>query len=188
MNDPAKLTSKKIESFLSKLSELVDTLPSQETKSQIDQDLDVLIKFLQDFRGRLKSVPTVEDTDGIVSTIETLKDYVRVAESDPVMSVILGFRSDKGSSKKSSQNSLTEMECREAKIIAQELRGLSEKEVEDRLADPKKHTVAMLRQIAGELGLRISSKASKKVIVETIIKTIENERGYRILRGASERL
>ena len=45
MNNSVKLTGKKLDSFLSKLSELVDALPSQETKSRLDRELGVLIEF-----------------------------------------------------------------------------------------------------------------------------------------------
>ena len=186
MKNSAKLTGRKLESFLSRLSELVDVLPSQETKSQIDQELDVLIKFLEDFRTRLNSLPTVEDTEDIPSTIETIKDYVRVAESDPVMSRVLGFRLDKGMSRRPSQNSLTEQDRIEAKAIAQELKRLSHEKVEDKLADTKKYTVAMLRQIAGELGLKIPSKSTRSSIIETIIKEMENLRGYNLLRHGGD--
>ena len=181
MNNSTKFTGRKLESFLSKLSELVDALPSVETKSQLDRELDILIGFLLDFRTRLNSLPTLEDTDGIRSTIETLNDFVRVAESNPAMSRILGFQSSKGVSKTPSRISLTEDECREAKIIAQKLKRLAPKESMDMLADTKKYTVAMLRQIAEELGIKFASKSTRQSMVDTIIKKMENHRGYDLL-------
>lgn len=182
MKDGVKLTGRKLEGFLSKLSELVDALPSQETKSQLDRELDVLIRFLQDFRSRLKSLPTVEGRDGVSATIETLKDYVRVAESDPVMSRVLGLSSEKGWQTKPSQNLLTEHDRREAKAITEELKGLSHEEVERKLAEGKKYKIAMLRQIGGELGLKFPSKSTRLSMVEKIAKKIDNLRGYDSLR------
>ena len=64
MSDSVKLTGRKLDSFLSKLSELVDALPADETKLRLDRELDALIKFLQDFRIRLRSLPAGEDVTG----------------------------------------------------------------------------------------------------------------------------
>ncbi len=189
MKDSAKSTGRKLEGFLSKLSELVDALPSQETKSQLDRELDVLIRFLQDFRSRLKSLPTIDGRDGISSTIETLNDYVRVAESDPVMSRVLGLSLDRDGPKRPSQNLPTEHDRREAKALTEELKDLSHEEVERKLTEGKKYKIAMLRQIGGELGLKFPSKSTRPSMVEKIAKKIDNLRGYDSLRhGHDERL
>ena len=185
MGNSPKLTGRKLDSFLSKLTELVDMLPSQETKSRLDQELDVLIKFVQDFRARLKSLPTVEDTEGVISTIETLKDYVRVAESDPLMSRVLGLSLDQKELKRPSRSSFTEHDRKEVKAIAEEIKGLSQEEAERKLADGKKYKIAMLRQIGEELGLNFPSKSTRLSIVEKITKKLDNLRGYDSLRRGS---
>ena len=140
MNNSVKLTGKKLDSFLSKLSELVDTLPSQETKSRLDQELGVLIEFLKDFRTRLRSLPTGEDEEGVTSTIETIRDYVHVAESDPIMSRVLGLSSESRTLRKSSHHSLTAQDREEAKAMAEELKTLSPQDIDHRLADKRKYT------------------------------------------------
>ena len=186
MSNSIKLIGEKMDNFLSRLSELVDTLPSQETKSRLDQELKVLIEFLQDFQVRLKSLPTGEDANGITSTIEMIKDYVRVAESDPVMSRVLGFSSDNGSSKRSPRNSLTKQGREEAKVIAEELKRHSSGDVERRLADKRKYNIPMLKQIGGELGLSIPSKSTRLSIIEKITKKTANLRGYNYLRNGRD--
>ena len=182
MSNSTYSTGKKLHVFLNKMSELVDVLPSQETKSRLDQELKVLIEFLVDFRKRLRMLPVVEDTHDIVSTIETIKDYVRVAESDPVMSRILGLSTDNGSLRKTARRSLTTQNRKEAKHVAEMLKELSPEEVERMLADKKKYTVLMLRQIAKELGLKLPSRSTRLSIVEKIVKKTANIRGYRYLR------
>ena len=182
MSTSIQSTGKKLDTFLTKMSELVDVLPSRETKSQLDQELGVLIEFLMDFRNRLRTLPVVEDTDDITSTIETIKDYVRVAESDPVMSRILGLSSENGPLRKSRRRSLTAESRKEAKNLAEVLKGLSPSDVESRLADKKKYNVLMLRQIGKELGLRIPSRSTRLSIVEKIVKKTSNLRGYKYLR------
>lgn len=181
MGNAIKSPGKKLDRFLNSLSELVDTLPSQEAKSRLDQELKALIQFLQDFRKRLESLPTGEDADGFTSTIETVKDYVRIAESDPVMSRVLGLSSDNRALGKPSRNSLTEQGRKDAKAVAKELKELSSEDVERKLAD-KKYNIPMLRQIGGELGLNIPSKSTRLSIIEKITKKTANLRGYNYLR------
>lgn len=182
MNKSAKLTGKKLDSFLSKLSELVDGLPSQETKSQLDRELGVLIEFLKDFRTRLRTLPTGEGVEDVTSTIETIRDYVRVAESDPIMSRVLGLSSESRTLRKSSHNSLTAQDREEAKTMAEELKTLSPQDIDRRLADKKKYTVPMLKRIGGELGLNFPSKSTRLSIIEKISKKTANLRGYSYLR------
>lgn len=180
MADSMQSMGKKLDSFLSKMSELVDTLPSQETKSRLDKELGVLIEFLTDFRNRLKTLPTGQDANAIASTIEMIKDYVRVAESDPMLSRILGL-SQNGISRKS-PNLLTEQSRKEAESIAEVLKELLPEEVERRLSDRRKYNVPMLKQIGKELGLSIPSRSSRLSIMEKIVKKTANLRGYRHLR------
>ncbi len=188
MSASVQSTGKKLDSFLTKMSELVDVLPSRKTKSRLDEELGVLIEFLVDFRSRLRSLPVAEDTDDITSTIEMIKDYVRVAESDPVMSRILGLSSENGPLRKSRRRSLTAQSRKEAKNMAEVLKGLPPADVERKLADKKKYNVLMLRQIGKELGLRIPSKSTRLSIVEKIVKKTSNLRGYKYLRHGHSRI
>ena len=58
---------------------------------------------------------------------------------------------------------------------------MSGDEVQDRLLD-KTYSVALLRQIGGELGIRIPSRASRSSVIDTIAGKLANRRGYNILR------
>lgn len=186
MSHNGKVSAKKLDSFLNKLSELVDALPSQETKSRLDRELAALITFLEGFRAKLKSLPTDGDVDGVTSTIETIKDFVRVAEADPVMSRVLGLSSVNGGFRKSPQRPLAGREREEAKTVAAELRTLSPGDVERKLADKQKYNVPMLKQIGRELGLNLPSRATRLSIIEKIAKKTANLRGYSYLRHGND--
>ena len=54
-------------------------------------------------------------------------------------------------------------------------------QVQHRLPD-KSYSVALLRQIGGELGIRIPSRANRSSVIDTIAGKLANRRGYDILR------
>lgn len=186
MNNSVKLTGRKLDSFLSKLSELVDALPTEETKHRLDRELETLIKFLQDFQIRLRSLPVGEDVEGVTSTIEAIKDCVRVAESDPVLSSVLGLSSGNKPSGKSLRNAYSVQSRKDAKAVAEKLRALSPSDIELMFADRKKYNVPMLRQIGEELGLHLPSRSTRLSIIEKIAKKTANLRGYEYLRRGSD--
>ncbi|MDE2997489.1 MAG: hypothetical protein OXU79_00250 [Gemmatimonadota bacterium] len=186
MNNTVKLTGRKLDSFLSRLSDLVDALPTEETKHRLDRELEALIGFLQDFQMRLRSLPAGEDVEGVTSNIETIKDYVRVAESDPVLSSVLGLSSRNRTMSKSPRAAYTAQNRSDAKGVAEELKGMSSAEIERMLADRKKYNVAMLRQIGDELGLNLPSRSTRLSIIEKIVKKTANLRGYNYLRQGSD--
>lgn len=186
MSDSVKLTGRKLDSFLSRLSELVDALPSEETKHRLDRELEALIKFLQDFRIRLRALPAGEDVEGVTSNIEMIRDCVRVAESDPVLSSVMVLSSRNKAMNKSPRAVYSAQSRADAKAIAEELKGLSSADIEQMFADRKKYNVPMLRQIGGELGLNFPSRVTRLSMIEKIVKKTANLRGYDYLRHGSD--
>lgn len=182
MTDPKILTGKKIEVFLSKLSELVEALPTQETKNKTNQELNTLIEFLLEFQERMKNVPTIEETKEISSNIERLITLVKIADSDPFLSRTLGLQSQKFGGQPKRQ-SLTQAERGKAKELAEQIKGLSPEELNQKLEDTNKYKVILLKQIANELGIKVESKASRSSIIEKISTKISNVRGYEYLRN-----
>ena len=178
MNTANKSTGRKLDRFLSDLSALVDTLPSPDVKAQVDRELGSLIEFLQDFRDRLKSLPTDKDADGVAATIEAVRDCVRIAEADPVMSRILGLSPEFHATRKPVKGVTTERDREAAKSIARELKDMPPGEVEQALADKGKYNVSMLRQVGGELGIRLPSKSTRLAMIDRISKALANRWGY----------
>ena len=176
----AATTGRKLDRFLTDLSALVEALPSPEVKARMDADLVSLIKFLQDFRNQLNSLPTDDGAEQIASTIESIKDLVRVAEADPTMCRVLGL------SERPRPNSRPRRQAKaggpDAAKALDELQQLSSDEVEQALSNRASYNVQTLRAIATQLGLRIPSKATRLSIVEKIAKTLANRWGYQYLR------
>ena len=178
MGKTNELTGRKLDKFLTEMSALVDALPSPEMKAQIDRDLASLITFLQDFRDRLKSLPTDNDFDGVAATIEAVRDSVRIAEADPVMSRILGLSSEFQGPKKSAKSRAAKQNSEAAKSIANKLQDMPHGDVGQVLADKRKYNVSILRQIGGELGISLTSKSTRLAMIEKISKTLANRWGY----------
>ena len=178
MRGKGGFTSKKVDSFLGKLSELVGSLPSPQEKARVDNDLRMLINYLERVRKQLELVPTRDQIDG--SVIDRLRELMKVVDSDPVLSRILGF-STNGRRVRRRASVLGEDARVRAREVARELETLSGDQVQYRLLD-KSYSVALLRQIGGELGIRIPSKASRSSLVDMIAGKLSNRRGYDILR------
>ena len=169
---------RKLDRFLIDLSALVEALPSPDAKVQMDRDLASLITFLQDFRDRLKSLPTDNDLEGVTSTIEAVRDCVRIAEADPAMSSILGLSSERKGPKKSFASIATKENREIAKSAAGELRDMPPENVEHVLGDKRKYNVSTLRQIGDELGIGFASNSTRLAMIEKISKTLSNRWGY----------
>ena len=178
MGKTNELTGLKLDKFLTDMSVLVEALPSPDAKAKINRDLASLIEFLQDFRDRLKSLPTDNDLDGVVSKIEAVRDSIRIAEADPTMSRILGLSSGFKRPRKSTKNSTAKQNLAAAKSIAVELRCMPPGDIEQVLADKRKYNAAILRQIGDELGISLSSRSTRPVMIEKITKTLANRWGY----------
>ena len=178
MNSKSGFTSKKMDGFLGKLSDLVGSLPSPDEKSRIDNDLRVLINYLEGIRKQLELVPTRSEIDS--SVLERLRGLVKAVDSDPVLSGVLGL-STNGRRVGRRARALGDDARDRAREVAKELETLSGDQVQHRLLD-KSYSVALLRQIGGELGIRIPSKASRSSVIDTIAGKLSNRRGYEILR------
>lgn len=181
MTDSKKITGKKIEAFLSNLAGLVESLPTLETKAEVNRELDALIGFLSEFQEKMRDVPTIEETKEISSTVERLITLVKLADSDPFLSRNLGLSPQK-SGGQSRHQSLTDTERRKAKEIAAQIKKLSPQELSKELADKKTYKVVFLKQVASEIGARVSSRATRASIIEKISKKLSNTRGYDYLR------
>lgn len=174
------LTARRVENFLSKLSELADALPSAERKAEIDRDLDAIVGFLLDFKKRLNSVPAFEDMQGLEESVKTLKHFVRVAEGDPVISKALGLKqTEKRRPKSESEVSSKRVNIKEE---IDQIKSLSPEEIKSHLADGEKYSSVTLRDISSELGIRVGSKTNREIIIENIAKRIGNLAGYDFLR------
>lgn len=174
-------TGRRLDRFLTDLSALVESLPSADARAKMDADLASLIEFLEQFRTTLKSLPTDGGADQIAATIEYVKDFVRIAEADPTMCRVLGLSERNQTNGRPRQQPRVAGDFDAAKVL-DGLQKMPSQEIERTLTDRKTYTVAALRAIASQLGLRIPSRATRLSVAEKISKALSNRRGYQYLR------
>ena len=174
-------TGRRLDKFLTDLSALVESLPSADAKARMDAELVSLIEFLEQFRTMLKSLPADDRAGQIAATIEYVKDFVRIAEADPTMCRVLGLSERAQTNGRPRQQPKLAGDFDAAKVL-DELQKMPSQDVERTLTDRKTYTVAALRAIASQLGLRIPSKATRLAVAERITKALSNRRGYQYLR------
>ena len=179
-------TGRKLDRFLTDLSALVESLPSADAKARMDADLASLIEFLEQFRARLNSLPTDDGAEQMASTIEHIRDFVRIAEEDPTMCQLLGL-SEQGRTNGRPRQRTIAADFDAAKAL-DKLQQMPSQEVELALTDRNTYKVAALRAIASQLGLRIPSKATRLSVAEKIAKALANRRGYQYLREGGDHL
>ena len=177
--ETAKLTTKRVDAFLGRLSELVVALPSAERKAEIDHELDALIDFLLDVKKRLSHVPTSDDAAGLEASFNTLRHFIQIAEADPLISKALGLQERKTRQRPNRPHKHADLDITQE--IA-ELRLLSPDEMRQTFEDKHKYTVATLRRIGAEFGIRVRSNATRALISEQIVKRAGNLAGYEYLR------
>ena len=178
MSTKSGLTGKKMEAFLGKLSDLVGSLPSADEKAQIDNDLKVLISYLEEVRKQLEAMPIRGQMDG--SAIGRLRELLRAVDADPLLSRVLGM-STNGPRVRRGTRVIGEDARIRAREVARELQNLPGDQVQYRLLD-RSYTVALLRRIGDELGIRIPAKANRSSVIDIIAGKLANRRGYDILR------
>ena len=175
-----RLTAKRVTAFLQHLTSLVEVLPTQQQKVELQHELNAIIAFLRDFKERLAELPTREDEEGLKQSLEVLRHFVTIAESDPVICRTLGLTPRRTKSSSSVNRRKIPLDH---KVIVEELNKLSADDIRTMLTDRTKGwTVADLKQIAGLMGLRVRSRATRATIVDLIVKRTENQEGYEYLR------
>ena len=176
-----RLTAKRITSFLQQLESLVDSLPTQERKEEIERELECVIGFLNDFKARLTALPTTEDEARLQESLRVLRHFVAVAEADPLISKTLGLH-PKAQRLRSSTG--RPQERPDVTTMVDELKGAPPAEVRQVLTRKENGcTVADLKQIAAAMGVRVPSKATRTAIVDQIVNRTEKEAGYALLRA-----
>lgn len=174
------LTAKRVDTFLKHLAALADSLPTKDQIDEVERELDRVMAFLADFKARLITLPTREDEASLQESLKVLRQFILIAEADPLISKTLGLQPKQAKARSRPARTKTRPDVA---TIIDDLRGSPTNEIRTSFSERVNGcTVADLKQIAASIGLRVGSKTTKSAIIEQIAKQAENEAGYAYLR------
>jgi hypothetical protein len=170
------------EALLKGLKSLLTSLPSEEERSELLRTLREAQSFLSEIELLVEAVPTMESSKELSLGLSRLDILAERVQRDDGLRRLLGLRGSKASrSKRVVTNGGAD-----ARAIELE-RELIRTDVSDIAASLEKQgePLAVLVKLAGLLGMRTRSKERKADLIRRIASHVENQRGYRILRGDS---
>jgi hypothetical protein len=157
---------------LKALRAAMESLPSEEEIAESVRAIDEIMAFLTDLRRRLSEQPARrEDLQKATLLLESFlsghRGQVLFTESRKTGRAAQGENADVGE-------------------LRHELEQLPLEDVRARLLDESLYPVAMLRELARELGLRLDARLPRADLADAIYKRgFANPRGYQALRDVS---
>jgi hypothetical protein len=161
------------EGFIKGLRSLLDTLPSESQKQEINDALAELIRFFAELQNSFRSMPSVEDADQLSQSLQKLEALVTSVEKIPAISVAFGI--DEESTKKSVSSRSTNKNIIDVKEVLASLANSSGDEIREQLAE-KKYKRDILRDIISEMGNKAPGSATIRDLVDKIATDIVNQR------------
>lgn len=162
------------------LKALLTSLPSEEEKGELIRTLSEAQSFLEEFRLLVEAVPSMESSRDFTEGLSRLDILVERAGRDAGLRRLLGLRrSTPAGARKATTRG-------DANVKAGKLeRELIHLEISDVVAslEQSAEPLAVLSKLAARLGMRTRSKERKSQLIKRIATHIENQRGYRLLRG-----
>ena len=167
-----------MESMFRGLKGLLNSLPTEEEKCELLRNLTEAENFLEELRSLVEAIPTMESSRELSEGLSRLDILTARAYRDAGLRKLLGLRGPTAHRKKrtgASEDTNGRVSELEAKISHSET-----SEISDLLM---RESVAVLKGVAGNSGIRTRSKERKQDLARRITTHIENQRGYTLLRG-----
>lgn len=167
-----------MEALFKGLKGLLNSLPTEEEKSELLRNLTEAENFLEELRTLVEAIPTMESSRELSEGLSRLDILAERAYRDAGLRKLLGLRGPKprGNGKavpiEDTNGRVSELE----ELIAHS----QTSQIQDLLG---RDSLAVLKGVAGRLGIHTLSKERKPDLVKRIATHVENQRGYALLRG-----
>lgn len=158
---------------------MLASLPSEEEKAELLRTLHEARSFLEDLQVVIEAFPTTESSRGMSEAMSRLDILVDRAGRDERLRSVMGLRST--GPKAGRINGSKDAEAR-ARGLMQKLGDTESAAIEDML-ERSGEPLSVLAALAAELGMRVPSRQRKADLIKRIATRIENQRGYKLLRG-----
>lgn len=180
MSKPSKQRRSRLEVFLKHLNGILDALPSDSEKQEIEGALVKLIGFMNDLKARLELVPSAEEVSGLRVAAQRLEQALMSAENDPVLAGVFGLARPQAGRRES--RAASEASSAAGRSALEALQALSVDEIRSKLQSDS-YPLATLRAVASVLGVRPTKGLSREALAHQVTMRIANTRGYERLRG-----
>lgn len=172
--------------FITHLQSMIDTLPTNAEKLEIETNFNNLILFLEDIRNKITAVPSVENINEVTQSLQAFEDLFKKAELNPILSSALGLSHRLPKKKKPAKSSMTEEDTLRARNALSELELLPIDSIRTILSNEAAYSLSELRNLAVLNGFRSVDKLSRESLIHQIAMKIANYRGYKQLSGEEE--
>lgn len=166
--------------FLRGLKGFVRSLPSEEERGELLRTLRSTRDFLDEIQRLVQEIPTLESSQELSHAMTRLDVLAAEARNNPGLSKVLGMPKT-GAGRAKRQNGESEI-ADQAQRLGASVESMEKSEIE-RSLERSGESVAVLKSLAGRLGLRVRSTERRGELIQRIASHIENERSYRLLRG-----
>ena len=167
-----------MESLFRGLKGLLHSLPTEAEKRELLQELKEAQEFLEELRLLVDAIPTMESSQELAVGLSRLDGLAERAHQDAPLRKLLGLRGSAVGKKRkaATPDDVTARVCQLEAAIAKS-------ETSEVTALLSRESLAVLKELAGNFGIRTPSKERKVDLANRINTHIENQRGYKLLRG-----
>ncbi len=169
-----------IDSLLKGVRALQDSLPSEKEKSELIQTLRHTRSFLEEVEALVEAFPTVESSANLSQSLSRLDVLANHATNNAPLRRLMGLRGSQGSHAKSVSGA--DDAKHRAAVLARKIDDSENSDLAG-LLEQSGEPIAVLAELAAELGLRTRSKERKADLIRRISTHVSNRQGYRLLRG-----
>ncbi len=167
--------------FLVNIRKILNMLPSEDEKKEIQSNIDTIVNFLNDMRNNILTIPSSENISELSKSLQAFEELHKKAETNSILANVFGIHRPKA--KKSKKFQITEEESLKANKSLSELESIPIEEIRSRLQKDNLYSISDLRALASVMGIRSIKKQSKETLVHQITMKIANFRGYKQLSG-----
>jgi hypothetical protein len=176
-----QLTYFQMKDFSANIRKILNTLPSEAEKKEIQSNIDAIVNFLNDMRKNIVTIPSSKNMSELSKSLQAFEELHKKAETNTILANVFGIHRPKA--KKSKKFQITEEESLKANKLLSELESIPIEQIRSRLQSDNLYSVSDLRALASVMGIRSIEKQSKETLVHQITMKIANFRGYKQLSG-----
>jgi hypothetical protein len=162
--------------IIKELDQLMDVMPSDEERRNIVTSIESLIKFLDDLKRKVETIPDDSKRTEIKKAVQVIYTFLEEARTDPLKASILGLTRGKARLRYEKASSFSEEELQR---VVKEIESTPTPKLTTKLMAYNKRQLISLGK---KFNTHVTEKMSKIDIVNKIAKSLENMRGYELLR------